>query len=406
MRLPRCTMPSLFASTLVVISLSVGQFSRNAMAFHPTSKYFRGRHLDLAPRSSCLWSSSPGMITADPNVKVKLESMTVKQLKDLLKESKLNERGVLSKLKLKQDLVEFLADNLGSSSSSSEAANSAAVNSRDNGQHKAAPDVMVDVDDTIITEEVQAQVEPPPPTNNDDDGRIMPTNNNNGQISSTKRNGAAKTKTAAAAAPLGMPSKKSSLGTAAKDAIFARVYQRYPPVLEQVSTEDEENNDIRQQYHPIFKHLPKSCDMDVAFVGTASCMPGITRGVSCTALRLNWQRQSFPRLPSSLARNLPSNSAGAAAAAQSTFVGGTWLFDCGECTQVSSVVLMGLLFVMPCFNSCQNEAQRRASFGITFRCSGVGVCRQVSNMIAYFLASSSSLPQITYYSYKSRELLP
>jgi hypothetical protein len=311
MLLPRCTTPSLF-TTVVVISLLVSQSSTNTLAFHPSSKYVRG--LRVAPRSSCLWSSSP-VISADPSssVKVKLESMTVKQLKDLLKESKFNERGVLSKLKLKQDLVDFLAENLGSSPADDDV----------NG-HKA-PSVIVAAD-TIIKEEVH-QVEPP---STNDDGR-RPTNGEIAASTKPKNNGAA----ARTAAPLTMPPKKPNLGMAAKDAIFARVYQRYPPVKEQQNctpTGDDGENDVRQQYHPIFKNLPKSCDMDVAFVGTASCMPGITRGVSCTALRLNWQRQSFPRLPSSLATtNPPSN----AAAAASTFVGGTWLFDCGECTQVS-----------------------------------------------------------------------
>ncbi|KAL7580217.1 hypothetical protein ACA910_012962 [Epithemia clementina (nom. ined.)] len=41
--------------------------------------------------------------------------------------------------------------------------------------------------------------------------------------------------------------------------------------------------------------------MELIFVGTASCTPGATRGVSCTALR---------------------------------FQGGTWIFDVGECTQL------------------------------------------------------------------------
>eukprot|EP00635_Sarcinochrysidales_sp_CCMP3193_P014087 CAMPEP_0118909384 /NCGR_PEP_ID=MMETSP1166-20130328/11983_1 /TAXON_ID=1104430 /ORGANISM="Chrysoreinhardia sp, Strain CCMP3193" /LENGTH=578 /DNA_ID=CAMNT_0006848809 /DNA_START=51 /DNA_END=1787 /DNA_ORIENTATION=- len=45
----------------------------------------------------------------------------------------------------------------------------------------------------------------------------------------------------------------------------------------------------------------RSCDMDVIFLGTASCVPSTTRGVSCTALR---------------------------------YAGKTWLFDAGEGTQI------------------------------------------------------------------------
>jgi hypothetical protein len=288
--------------------------------------------------------------------------MTVKQLKDLLKESNLNERGILSKLKLKQDLVDFLAENLGSSSPPAD-------DSHVNGHDDQAPSAVMVVD-TIITEQVQVE---PPITN---DGR-MPTN---GEISSTKTNanGAAKT-----AHPLSMPPKKFNLGTSAKDAIFARVYQRYPPVLQQNCTRTEDaENDIRQQYHPIFKNLPMSCDMDVAFVGTASCMPGVTRGVSCTALRLNWQRQSFPRVPSSSSTttNPPLN-----AATMSTFVGGTWIFDCGECTQVCSLV-----------------------DGAAYRGSHVGCfgCRHVSNTFACVCPSVRYFASnYLFYSYKSRELL-
>ncbi|GMH70362.1 hypothetical protein TrLO_g11142 [Triparma laevis f. longispina] len=55
--------------------------------------------------------------------------------------------------------------------------------------------------------------------------------------------------------------------------------------------------------HPVLSSLPPS-DLDVVFLGTASCSPSITRGVSCTALRLNWRS------------------------------GGIWLFDCGESTQL------------------------------------------------------------------------
>ena len=42
----------------------------------------------------------------------KLESMTVKELRQILKNSELNQRGILSRLKLKRDLVDFLNENL------------------------------------------------------------------------------------------------------------------------------------------------------------------------------------------------------------------------------------------------------------------------------------------------------
>jgi len=93
-------------------------------------------------------------------------------------------------------------------------------------------------------------------------------------------------------------------------------------------------NDFRQIYHPMLRKHSKSVavstegdtefngtpaiqtsnnvlsgDMDLIFVGTASCTPSVTRGVSCTALRLHMMSNK---------RRAP----------------GTWLFDCGESTQL------------------------------------------------------------------------
>jgi len=79
--------------------------------------------------------------------------------------------------------------------------------------------------------------------------------------------------------------------------------------------DDEEKEDLRYTYHPIFRSLPsKTSDFDISFIGTASCVPSITRGSSCTALRLNWRRGN-------------AENGG-------DFRSGTWLFDCGECTQL------------------------------------------------------------------------
>ena len=201
-----------------------------------------------------------------------LSSLTVKELRQRIKDSSV-ERGVLSRLKKKRDLIEYLE---GASTPSSESA---------------------------------------------------------------PKNGGSK--------PLSMPRletpeapDKSTRPPSPKDAIFERVYQRYPPLRNlqnDNSSLDQPTVDIRQLYHPMTRtrinynnsnSTITSGDMDIVFVGTASCTPGTTRGVSCTALRLNWNRRaSF--LDPSTGREKTKN-------APTSFQGGTWLFDVGECTQVSA----------------------------------------------------------------------
>jgi ribonuclease Z len=78
--------------------------------------------------------------------------------------------------------------------------------------------------------------------------------------------------------------------------------------------------DMRQIYHPMLKNATQS-DLDIIFVGTASCTPGMTRGVSCTALRLNWRSKKVYTEGNDIRDNRGAM--------------GTWLFDCGEATQLS-----------------------------------------------------------------------
>lgn len=233
----------------------------------------------LHPRNSRLQVAAATTSSSIYALEKQLESMTVKELRDLLKVSTLNQRGVLSRLKLKKDLVLFLKENLDPSSLD------------------ASPtDLLEGASSGEGTTSKEAVHEP----------------------SSRSKHG-----------PLSMPKKNagangSSSSQTAKEASFERVYQQYPPLRDNDCSGLGEE-DIRQKYHPIFdgESTQLTGDMDVIFVGTASCTPGVSRGVSCTALRLNWNRQAIHGVPG-----------GTNSSVGGSFNGGTWLFDCGECTQV------------------------------------------------------------------------
>lgn len=124
--------------------------------------------------------------------------------------------------------------------------------------------------------------------------------------------------------------KNNSIGTLSKKEILHDlVLNRYPPLQQSTrfttTTEPAASvdmEDIRAQHHPMLVHLNKtSSDLDIVFIGTASCVPSSTRGVSCTALRLNWRRTNTYEESSTTAGEYYHEP-------------GTWLFDCGECTQL------------------------------------------------------------------------
>jgi hypothetical protein len=177
--------------------------------------------------------------------------MTVKELRQLIKDADLLERGLLTRLKRKQDLIDYLSKH-----------------DRVNGETSGAS-------------------QPP-----------------------LKRRIAKK--------PLSMPPVDDP---SPKDVLFEQLYEKYPPLRDPLENASNDT-DFRQIFHPILKNATAS-DMDIIFLGTASCTPGLTRGVSCTALRLNWRRRCLP----TARMKIPDYS---------NFTGGTWLFDVGECTQVRS----------------------------------------------------------------------
>lgn len=163
--------------------------------------------------------------------------------------------------------------------------------------------------------------------------------------------------------------------------------------------------DVRHVYHPMLQNeeLSKSSDLDAIFVGTASCTPGVTRGVSCTALRLNWKRRGRSAVAKagggdggsvngegmSVERAVEEGVLGGDGRyeeGENTSAGGTWIFDCGESTQLSiqrtgsvrpskitkifvshahgdhSFGLPGLLCLMgSSFNSAESEGSGRPS---------------------------------------------
>jgi hypothetical protein len=257
-----------------------------------------------------------------------LHTMTLKELRLLV--SRIAERGVLSRLKRKQDFVDYLLlrqqQQQQQTRRQSVPWNGDALMfaSADSAGVSAAPTSAKGVPDELH-DSLHSTSPPPAPMPPSDDSRLA---DDAESLDSTAETGV-KTKTSL---PLRMPPSVRS----PKDAIFEQVYQRYPPLRDSAaspsapidtieSESDDPQNDIRHLYHPAFQHV-RASDMDIVCVGTASCAPGISRGVSCTAIRLNWSRRDLPDATTGVAQP--------ATPPTTSFQGGTWLFDVGECTQV------------------------------------------------------------------------
>ena len=284
------------SSSAVVINTTVSAFVMNAMSYKSSASH----------RLVLLQASRSA-----------LQDLTVKELRQRVKDLDTSERGTLSRLKRKQDLIDYLVKQQQHQQQWNGDSSTA------NGQDSKAAAV-----------QPQRRRRPPPVVTQ------MPSLDDNASISTPKINGAV-------------------LPLTLKEAAFERVYQRYP-VLRQAAAEspDETNkdsnknegnnnsdnttndnnsdpyvhDDMRQWQHPIFTGPHNvTTDMDVVFVGTASCTPGVTRGVSCTALRLHWRRQTAVWNAQLGRLERPGNGSEGGG---TTFQGGTWLFDVGECTQV------------------------------------------------------------------------
>lgn len=249
---------------------------------------------------------------------VDLNRLTVKQLRDLIRGKLLNERGLFSRLKKKQDLIDFLnqqqllpdtttitgKDENGKDDTTGPPLSSPLPTET---QTSTSTSTLLDASTSLTkqqpTEKV-TRVGTMPKMDRTDTHSIPAVDGEETIVTNGNNN-----------------SNHNSMASP-KDVIFENIKAKYPPLRdENFHPAGDGDLDIRQQYHPMLNNS-KLSDLDIIFVGTASCTPGVTRGVSCTALRLNWRR-----------RWIDDFGAGAAPPSDG-FTGGTWIFDVGEATQV------------------------------------------------------------------------
>jgi hypothetical protein len=315
------TSSSLGCCFLLLFLLVCGCFPPCTTSFclQPTNPSSPAHH-----RAYQVSTSSEAGAAAAPSKNNHFESLTVKELRLLVKEQNPSQRGVLSTLKRKKDLVHYLSSgdlHRGGGGEDVAAANGAGredflPGAKDEGsigvvavvndEEAEIPETnendLVDFSSSadLASEEAEDAANDLVELANDaaeDDDEVA-----------TQTNIATSPPRPTRAMPLNMAPRQPQLSL--KDALLKKVREMYPDAVTEKMSDDNPVVDIRQTHHPIMAGRPLT-DLDVVFLGTASCMPGITRGVSCTAIKLNWRRSAAS----------------------------TWLFDVGECTQVKRNII-------------------------------------------------------------------
>ena len=339
--------------TIIAIISSPGFMIDSTNAFQPGCYSTRRTSAPSCPRSYYLplpmvLSTPPSSTTSSSQQqaipsKSELESMKVVELKELIKESGLNERGLLSKLKKKQDLVDFLTEqgttqlpvegvrppNIVIQQSAIDPSTSKSTEEKQQQQQPTKPKK---VRMTMVKKSPSIEI-PPATLDTDGEESLAPKKQHPMQdlLEQTE---------------LQYPALKYLTEGNATKLADHDIRQRYHPMLQGIKNrvpveqkDDEcaidENDNEECEPTPAL-----SGDMDLVFVGTASCTPSMTRGVSCTALCLhslpsststkNKQQKQQPSFKKG--KNGERKKFDVAERSQTNL--GTWLFDCGEGTQV------------------------------------------------------------------------